>query len=1365
MPDEPSSPPIDAQLLRALPQLQRRLLEVAAVSMVELTWTQLNTALRKFGCRDPAGKTLKNATLYPVAEALAGRGLLDPQGDTCPPPVRDAVTRLLLQDGSYSRVAEVVSAACPLVRESNRGGEPRWKDRGVDHFAREIRISLLAQDWDRAVELGDAARSVYGDRSAPLARAALRPLEADWLDRLPGQIARPLLEELLDGACRRLSPISDLVPPAKKRLEEQDHPGLRLVLGQSLVLAGCFVEAEQLLAGDPSAASRSVTALLRANEGDYERACEGWEEALRLRRKETRKRKAYLEDLGAPFFPLALIALGSLDRAAEVARAAERWDGRGSGAADEALQAVRVRQGSEGWWSRRDFDEERVEPWVDLARLLAQLAGDSPPRYRTHARALELAGRARAAGFSWIARELFTGCGQEGGESAAGAPWSAALAPIPRWRRRLDALLALAPTEPAPEAAASPSTGATERLAWFLEERHGSYCVQPKLQKRSKRGWSKGRNVALKRLHGDPEDPELLSVHDRRVLAHLGHEVYYSQGYPNDSYSFVYPDVLLALADHPLLFDGTSGAPATVVRVEPSARLISEDGTTAILIEPRLEAGRQALERTGEGRFRLVVFTEPQRALAKVIGDGLSVPTELGADLAAATALLSDAFPLAASGLLATAAVVEIPADSGVRVLLEREGEGLAVQLRVRPLAGGPAFRPGHGGTSVRHKRGGEPVQALRDLGAERDGVRALLERCPALVLGGDLLRDDGLLADPLDALRLFSQLQSSLEPDRIEWPAGRPWTLQEIGDEALQLQVGQVQGWFEASGRLSVDEELVLDLRSLLRMLRRRRGRFVPLGADRFAALSEEMVRQLDRLDGLAVQHEGDGARFHPLAVPALVEAVQSLGASTDAAWRARVRALTPIEAELTVPVTLQADLRPYQLDGFRWLCTLASWGAGACLADEMGLGKTVQALALLAARAQRGPALVVAPTSVVPGWRREAARFVPSLRVCVLGGQDRSAQLAALGPRDLLLCSYGLLVSERASLQATRFSTVVLDEAQGIKNPETARAQAAFALQAEARVVLTGTPVENRLLDLWSIFRFLNPGLLGAQSEFRARFAGPIERDSDPRARSALNALVRPFVLRRSKTAVLPELPARTEHVLPVELGEGEASLYEAIRREALLELHEGVDVLTVLSWLTKLRLACCHPALAGGAELPSSKTAAFLELVESLADGGHRALVFSQFVRHLALVREALEERGIRYQYLDGSMSVPARQEAVERFEAGEGELFLISLRAGGTGLNLTSADNVIHLDPWWNPAVEDQASDRVHRIGQRRPVTVHRLVAQGTVEEDIVALHHRKRALADSILAGTDSAARLSVTQLVALIGAGASSRGV
>jgi SNF2 family DNA or RNA helicase len=426
------------------------------------------------------------------------------------------------------------------------------------------------------------------------------------------------------------------------------------------------------------------------------------------------------------------------------------------------------------------------------------------------------------------------------------------------------------------------------------------------------------------------------------------------------------------------------------------------------------------------------------------------------------------------------------------------------------------------------------------------------------------------------------------------------------------------------------------------------------------------------------------------------------------------------------------------------------------------MGLGKTLQALALLLARAPQGAALVVAPTSVCMNWVSEIARFAPTLNVILFGSGDRALALQDLKPFDLVICSYGLLQQETERFSAVPWHTIVLDEAQAIKNHQTKRAQAAMALQGDFRLICSGTPLENHLGELWSLFRFINPGLLGSLEDFNERYAGPIERQQDSEVRHRLRKLIGPFILRRTKSQVLSELPSRTEILRQVELSAEETALYEALRRAALERLADteapaGQRHIQILAEIMKLRRACCNPQLvAPELGLPSSKLAAFGELLDELLANRHKALVFSQFVDHLSLIRQELDARGVRYQYLDGSTPMQERQKRVNAFQAGDGDVFLISLKAGGTGLNLTAADYVIHMDPWWNPAVEDQASDRAHRIGQTRPVTIYRLVAKQTIEEKIVDLHKHKRALADSLLEGSDLAARMSADDMLQLL---------
>lgn len=451
-------------------------------------------------------------------------------------------------------------------------------------------------------------------------------------------------------------------------------------------------------------------------------------------------------------------------------------------------------------------------------------------------------------------------------------------------------------------------------------------------------------------------------------------------------------------------------------------------------------------------------------------------------------------------------------------------------------------------------------------------------------------------------------------------------------------------------------------------------------------------------------------------------------------------------------IPDDLEKVLRPYQRQGIDWLVFLRRAELGALLADDMGLGKTLQALCAI-----EGRTLVVAPTSVLHGWMREIDRFRPSLRYSLYHGPGRH-----LDPEvDVTITSYALLRHDIETLSAPSWDCVVLDEAQMIKNPDSQVARAAFRLDAKARIALTGTPIENRLEELWSQLHFLNPGLLGGRTQFRDRYARPIaEGDGEVAAR--LRQRIRPFLLRRLKKDVAPELPPRSEIVLDCELSTEERAVYDSIRaatvKEVVERLRSGGNVMAALEALLRLRQAACHSSLVPGQRASTGSSTKletlYARLEEAVADG-HKALVFSQWTSLLDHVEPGLRERDISWLRLDGSTR--NRGEIVDRFQSPSGEpVMLLSLRAGGTGLNLTAADHVFLLDPWWNPAVEAQAADRAHRIGQQRPVVVHRLIARNTVEQGILALHARKRALSDAALEGADGSHRLTRDDLLELL---------
>ncbi|MET0385971.1 MAG: DEAD/DEAH box helicase, partial [Polyangiales bacterium] len=464
-----------------------------------------------------------------------------------------------------------------------------------------------------------------------------------------------------------------------------------------------------------------------------------------------------------------------------------------------------------------------------------------------------------------------------------------------------------------------------------------------------------------------------------------------------------------------------------------------------------------------------------------------------------------------------------------------------------------------------------------------------------------------------------------------------------------------------------------------------------------------------------------------------------------------AKLADITEIDS-VPKPPTLKANLRPYQKEGYSWLVFLHELAAGGILADDMGLGKTVQAIALMLwlkakNKDQKINHLVIAPTSVVPNWLLEIEKFAPSLNAMVWHGPDRHQQAEQLSDYDVLITSYALMRRDEEFLQKFQFHYVILDEAQHIKNPMSATARAVKKLKSERRLALTGTPIENRLSEIWSIFDFVSPGLLGDLARFEEKFARPIERGDQDSAKK-LRAAIHRFVLRRTKSEVAKDLPPKIEQDIIVPFADEQSKLYKQILRQVRESVMSEVEKqgvaksqIQILAALTRLRQVACDPRLmkleGPWNEELSGKLSALKEIMQEAVAGGHRVLIFSQFVEMLKLIRSVLEQEGITHEWLTGDTK--DRMQRVDRFNNDESiSAFLISLKAGGTGLNLVGADTVIHFDPWWNPAVEDQATDRAHRIGQKRTVSVYRLIAKDSVEEKILQLSDKKRELVTNVL---------------------------
>jgi superfamily II DNA or RNA helicase len=594
-----------------------------------------------------------------------------------------------------------------------------------------------------------------------------------------------------------------------------------------------------------------------------------------------------------------------------------------------------------------------------------------------------------------------------------------------------------------------------------------------------------------------------------------------------------------------------------------------------------------------------------------------------------------------------------------------------------------------------------------------------------------------------------------------------------DIAEPEVELRGAPGEDWLSLDLQLNVGgQPVALDAAEVQRWLAtgqshaRQGGRVLLVPTDAWSEMQEVLA-------DCAVEQEPGRMRVARTFAPYLAGALDAQGfriARNDAAEGA------PPDLAAKLDPSLVAQLRPYQAAGVAWLAALAQRGAHGLLADDMGLGKTLQALAfaawLRAVESSPAPTLVVCPTSLVTNWLREAARFTPQVRTLNFTGPDRAARRPDIPQAGLVVISYAILRRDIELLRTLDFGLVVLDEAQHIKNRGSQNAQGAKMLRASRRLILTGTPLENSVLDLWSLFDFLVPGYLGTAADFRERYETPLTAGEAPRQLARLRARVRPFFLRRTKEEVLPELPPKLEHATLCELTDEQREVYRAVLAQGRRDVFENSDKqgagrerIAMLTTLLRLRQVCCHldllpadPAQPRAWREPSAKLDRAFELIDEAIDGGHRVLLFSQFVQMLHRLRDEARRREIAFCYLDGQTA--DRQAEIDRFQRDAGvPLFFISLKAGGTGLNLTGADTVIHFDPWWNPAVEDQATARAHRLGQQRAVQAYKLIAAGTVEEKIQAMQARKRTLFEASVGDEAFVAGLSGAEMEELLAPG------
>jgi len=924
---------------------------------------------------------------------------------------------------------------------------------------------------------------------------------------------------------------------------------------------------------------------------------------------------------------------------------------------------------------------------------------------------------------------------------------------VPDWERLLNTLLI------SNERSAKKDKPVVEfRIAYLIDMYN--YKIHPLLQTNQDTEWSKGRSVDMKRFREGRV--EGMTDHDIRIGALIRKETHYTYGGQN--YSFE-DNVWEEIIGHPHLFLMEQPEVAVEVVKGVPEIFVNKTGKGFSIVSNVMDATSDTvLVKETVTRLRVIKLTLQQRTLLQTLKQ-IDVVPEAGKEKLLLALKNIGAHITVHSNLDEVAAdLKQRAADPRIRVQLQPIGTALRASFFVKPLVNEPPYcKPGEGAKTIIGMMDGERCQVTRDLEAENGNLSILLvyiQQAVAQPLDEDVL----LFEDPRDCLTLLEIIKQHPEIAVAEWLEGEKFRIRSlVSGPGLRVTVKANGRWFEVNGNLQADENTVLSLREVLDATRTSKSRFIALKNGDFMALTNRLYKHLSELASI-VAGDDDKIKVPQLSAHMLEDLLETAGGvETDAAWNIN-RAKWEEAAKLVpvVPDTLQTTLRPYQEEGFRWMARLASWGAGACLADDMGLGKTIQAITMLLYRAAQGPALVICPASVLPNWSNEINRFAPSLRIIYLNNGNREDVLNTAIAYDVVITTYGVLQSEGKLFSKMNWTTVVLDEAHIIKNFQTKTSKAAMALNADFKLILTGTPIQNNLGEIWNLFNFINPGLLGSLYEFNKKFATPVIYNPDSTVKKHLRKLIAPYMLRRTKAGVLDELPARTEIVKMVDLSPDEVAFYEALRLKAVENLKKYNNVhgryhLNALTEIGKLRMAACNPQMIDeDVNIASSKLSAFLGIVTELISNNHRALVFSQFVKHLDLVRKALDHMNISYQYLDGATPIPTRDKLVKEFQSGKGDLFLISLKAGGLGLNLTAADYVIHLDPWWNPAVEEQASDRAHRIGQTKPVTIYRLVTKHTIEEKIIALHHNKRDLADQLLRGSDQAAKLSTEELMNLI---------
>ncbi|BBM85489.1 DEAD/DEAH box helicase [Candidatus Uabimicrobium amorphum] len=874
------------------------------------------------------------------------------------------------------------------------------------------------------------------------------------------------------------------------------------------------------------------------------------------------------------------------------------------------------------------------------------------------------------------------------------------------------------------------------RIAWFIEiKKNRNWRIEAREQTLRANGtWNKGRKAKFTSTSDVPtqQDREIYEEERRASYAY--------------SRSAQWKPVVAKMVGHPYVFWGKEPHTQVEVVAETPHIVLEKTSTNYKFLFPYNLAQDNIICLCEENKIRVITLSERQGEILRMMGQQLILPNTAKEQIQNVTKLIAKEMDILSPNTdMGNIEFVEVPTKVYARFdkILNKD---FRADLIVKPFGEEQVFPPGEGTQTffdAATKR-----YLSRNVKSEKHDAQKIVESVslPADNYSWEL--------DTAECLQLLLKWKDTIP---IEWIHGKKPNISSLG--SVSLKVVQKKDWFELDSQIHIDDKRVWDIKKFLKFLDN--NNYIQLSDDHFAIVTNELRQKLEELS-LCM----DKKRIHKALAPHVGNILSGFDeVEYNIEWQKHVQKINKIRSQqVNIPQDFNATLRPYQKQGFIWLSQLLEWGVGACLADDMGLGKTIQTLALLLKNKNKGASLVVAPTSVCINWAIECNKFTPSLTPYVFNSQSPNALLKRLKNGDLLITSYGILQNRADVFSKKKWNIVILDEAQSIKNIYAKRTQAALKLQSKFRMITTGTPVENSLHELWTLFHFINPGLLGSLQTFKNKFIVPIELHKCENATQRLKNMVAPFILRRTKNQVLKDLPEKIEKVMYIDMSHEENNFYEALRQKSIerftkskSQREEGQKHIEILAEIMRLRRACCHPQLVHpNSQIVSSKLQVFGEILDEIMQGKDKVLVFSQFVDYLKMAEKIVKDKNILYQYLDGSTTQKQRQKRIDLFQNGESQVFLISLKAGGVGLNLTEANFVIHLDPWWNPAAEDQATDRAHRIGQKKVVTVYRLVTNHTIEQKIIGLHENKRDLASKILDGTNKPSKLDAKMLLQLL---------